>query len=325
MTVASYSKASVPGDNDRASGWALVRAAAAAADQAAATGRAARYAQDDSGQLQELGLAQAGAELAWEPDRGWRSLLPEHDDRRPVVDLYLPICSAHARRPLTVGHIGQSLDGYVATPTGDSYYVTGPANILHLHRMRALCDAVIVGRGTVLADNPQLTTRLATGTNPLRVILDPSLRLDGTQTAFCDGAAPTLRACLATRAGPHGSVSHLVVAELAGRLDLADLLRQLHARGCVRVFVEGGGITVSAFLQAGLLDRLQIATAALLIGEGRPALRLLPSETLAQCLRPDARVFRMGQDIFYDCDLTARAPAQPVDARAADATLARLF
>ena len=309
-------------DADLVSGWSLVLAAAGAAEEAAAADRVAGFACDADGRLRELAVTDASAVLAWEPDRGWRSLLPAQDARSAVFDLYLPFCSAHARCPRTVGHIGQSLDGFVATAAGDSYYVTGPGNLLHLHRMRALCDAVIVGAETVIIDNPRLTTRLATGSNPLRVILDPSRRVAGNQNVFRDGAAPTLRACLAPggAAAVSEGVSDLPVAGFEGRMDLADLLRQLRARGCVRVFVEGGGITVSAFLQAGLLDRLQIAIAPLLIGEGRPALRLPSSQSLAQCLRPAARVFRMGRDVLYDCDMATPSTRDDADTEASAAT-----
>ena len=86
------------------------------------------------------------AVLAWQPGSGWEALLPD-DDRRPLVDLYLPICSATSARPIAVGHLGQSLDGFIATNAGESQYVTGPENLLHMHRMRALCDAVVVGPG----------------------------------------------------------------------------------------------------------------------------------------------------------------------------------
>ena len=79
----------------------------------------------------------------------------------------------------------------------------------------------------------------------------------------------------------------------------------LRARGCARIFVEGGGVTVSAFLEANLLDRLQIAIAPLLIGDGRPAIRLRPPDALGDCHRPRYRVFRMGADVLFDCDLTA--------------------
>ena len=88
-----------------------------------------------------------------------------------------PSAVARAARPITIGHLGQSLDGFIATHSGDAISVTGPENILHLHRLRALCDAVVVGAGTVAADNPRLTTRLVAGSNPVRVILDPACRL----------------------------------------------------------------------------------------------------------------------------------------------------
>ena len=81
------------------------------------------------------------------------------------------------------------------------------------------------------------------------------------------------------------------------------LLQLLRARGCYRIFVEGGGVTVSMFLQANLLDRLQMAIAPLIIGNGRPAIRLPAREALSECRRPRYRVFRMGGDVFFDCDL----------------------
>ena len=314
-----------PAESDHASGWSLVRAAAAAAEAAAAANRPAPYARvAATGLLRELAPEEEGGLLAWEPGTGWRCLLPPQDCRQAVADLYLPLCAAHAARPITVAHLGQSLDGFIATGGGDSYYVTGPANILHLHRLRALCDAVVVGAETVLTDNPRLTARLATGPNPLRVVLDPSRRLPATHHVFSDGAASTVRACLAPNAAFTPGAADLVVAERGGRLDLADLVRQLRARGCSRIFIEGGGVTVSAFLQAGLLDRLQVAIASLLIGEGRPALMLPGREPLAHCVRPAARLFRMGEDILYDCDLAA-STAAPAAAAPTGQSLQRLF
>src|SRR5262245_63269664 len=107
----------------------------------------------------------------------WRSLLAQSDPRAELLNLYLPICSAMSRRPMTIGHLGQSLDGFIATPSGDSQFVTGDDNIVHLHRMRALSDAVVVGAGTVEAGDPQLTVRTVTGHNALRVMFDPARRL----------------------------------------------------------------------------------------------------------------------------------------------------
>jgi diaminohydroxyphosphoribosylaminopyrimidine deaminase / 5-amino-6-(5-phosphoribosylamino)uracil reductase len=254
------------------------------------------------------------AVLAWQPGRGWSSRLLAADPRAPLVDLYLPVCSATRARPITIGHLGQSLDGFIALPSGESHFVTGPENLVHMHRLRALCDAVVVGAGTVAADDPRLTTRLVAGDSPLRVVFDPEGRLPATARVFTDGAAETLYASAGLREGGHGRAESLVLtAGDAG--GMRELVATLHARGCVRIFVEGGGVTVSACVEAGVLDRLQIAIAPVLIGEGRPGIRLTPPTRLSACRRPRCRVFRMGHDILWDCDLRA-APEDGVPAPA---------
>jgi len=287
--------------------WALVSAAAEAAGTVD-TASAGRFA-FAAGRLIRLGREESGAALQWNPAEGWEACVAADDARRDLLDLYLPISSATAERPLTIGHLGQSLDGFIATAAGDSFTVTGPENILHLHRLRALCDAIIVGAGTVAADNPRLTTRLVPGRNPVRVILDPECRLPDDRRVFSDGAALTLRACLAG-AGPgaarRAQVGNILEVPACGRaLDLGNLLRQLRSRGYRRIFVEGGGVTVSSFLDAGLLDRLHLAVAPLLIGDGRPAVRMPAQARLRDCLRFRHRVFRAGDDILFDCDLRA--------------------
>ncbi len=254
--------------------------------------------------------------LEWENGRGWRSLLPQDHPFQSVFDLYLPMCSATGARPIAVGHLGQSLDAFIATHSGDSQFVTGSANIVHLHRMRALSHAVIVGSGTVVADNPQLTTRHVTGPNPLRVVFDPARRLgpDPKYRVFSDTEAPTLYFCardLIRQGETHFGAAEIVsIDDEDPRSDaaLADVFANLRTRGCSRIFVEGGGVTVSAFMQAGLLDRLHVAIAPLIIGDGRPAIRLAPQQKLRDCRRPQYRVFRMGGDMLFDCDLNCEAP-----------------
>jgi riboflavin-specific deaminase-like protein len=247
--------------------------------------------------------------LRWRPGEGWVALLPPGDARRELLDLYLPISSATQATPITVGHLGQSLDGFIATPSGDSQFVTGPENIRHLHRMRALCDAIVVGAGTVAADDPQLTTRHVSGPSPLRVVLDPMRRLGEHYKVFRDDAADTLYVCGRSVVAPGerhvGRASLVAVADTPHGLDVAEVTRLLRARGCYRIFVEGGGVTVSMFLEANQLDRLQVAIAPLIIGSGRPAIRLPPRHSLSDCRRPAYRVFRMGSDILFDCDMKA--------------------
>jgi len=288
----------------------VVLAAATEAEHLAGTAQSAAFALADGGRLRQI-AGDAEAVVVWQPGRGWTAALPPSDPRRALIDLYLPICSATNARPITVGHLGQSLDGFIATHAGDSQYVTGEENIRHLHRMRALCDAVIVGAGTVAADDPQLTTRHVSGPSPVRVVLDPARRLADRYRVFNDDSADTLYVCarsLARDGETHfGRASLVAVDERDEGIDVAAVLRVLRARGCHRIFVEGGGVTVSMFLEANLLDRLQIAIAPLLIGDGRPAIRLSPRAALSECHRPRYRVFRMGADVLFDCELGADA------------------
>ena len=181
--------------------------------------------------------ADPGALIAWRPDVGWENLLPPDDPRSALLDLYLPICSATAAHPVTVGHLGQSLDGFIATHAGESQWVTGQENIAHLHRLRALSDAVIVGAGTVAADDPQLTTRLVPGPNPLRVILDPTRRLTSIYRVFNDDAAETMYACARSLVRPgEDRVGRAAViglpdsADGVAGVDLAELVRLLRAQ-----------------------------------------------------------------------------------------------
>jgi diaminohydroxyphosphoribosylaminopyrimidine deaminase/5-amino-6-(5-phosphoribosylamino)uracil reductase len=248
---------------------------------------------------------------------GWDAAIPPDDPRRPLIDLYLPICSATTARPITVGHLGQSLDGFIATHEGESRWVTGPENMVHMHRMRALSDAVLVGPGTVAIDDPQLTTRLVDGPNPLRVVLDPTRGLEPRYKLFTDGAAETLYICGKSFVMPgetHVGCAHIVAVDDTsdGGIDLRAAMAHLRSRGCARIFIEGGGVTVSMFLAAGLLDRLHVAVAPLLIGDGRPAIRLPARAALGECHRPKYRVFRMGGDVLFDCELAEEAP-EPSD------------
>ncbi len=228
----------------------------------------------------------------------------------PQRALFAPLCEAPRGRPTVVAHLGQSLDGFIATHRGESRFVTGQANLVHLHRLRALSDAVVVGAGTVAADDPRLTTRLVRGPNPLRVVLDPRRRLSTAYRVFRDGAARSLVACAAERAVPgecHGQAEVLGLPSHDGALDLHALLTWLERRGCGAVLVEGGGVTVSAFVAAGLVDRLHLAVAPMVLGDGRPGLRGLANSELPGFGLGRPRVFRMDEDVLLDLHLDAPA------------------
>ena len=244
----------------------------------------------------------------------WETSTPVTDAARELLELYLPL---QRQVELAIAQTGQSLDGRTATESGHSHYVTGPADIRRLHRLRALVDAVVVGSGTIASDNPRLTVREVEGKNPTRVVLDPEGRLDRSSHVFSDGAARTLvvRRALGhdTESSGNGDTLMLPVVEHDGfkGFDPKAILRALRDQGCRRVLIEGGGTTISRFLQAGALDRLHITVAPLLIGSGRPALTLARIESLHQALRPPCRHFRLGDDILFDLDLRQQPEASP--------------
>lgn len=252
--------------------------------------------------------------LTWASDTGWQLQGGWDAPAMELFELFKPLLDFRPEGAAwVIAQLGQSLDGCVATRTGDSSFINGPENLLHVHRLRALCDAVIVGAGTVAADNPRLTTRRVAGPHPTRVLLDPQLRLAGhleTAHVFIDGQAPTLWLCDARWQGDAvarvGADRVLAVSDLLrddGTLHLAHAVTALQSRGLTRLFVEGGGVTVSRFLAQRCLDRLHLAVAPLIIGDGRPGLRFEGPARLAECLRPQCHVYRMGPDHLWDLDL----------------------
>ncbi|RKQ73402.1 RibD family protein [Oceanibaculum indicum] len=208
-------------------------------------------------------------------------------------------CAGLEDGPWVLAHLGQSLDGRIATASGKSHYVTGQENIVHLHRLRALADCVLVGAGTVAADDPALTVRHVPGRNPVRAVIDPMGRLLRDRKIFTDGEVRTL-VLTGTVDGPG---ERFVLPARPEGIAPADILSALRGLGLSRIFIEGGGRTVSGFLQAGLLDRLQIAVAPMLIGSGVPAITLPVIDSLDSALRPPCRIHPMGADVLFDFDL----------------------
>ncbi len=253
--------------------------------------------------------ANAATLLELSPDRTWQSFgNTVQADAALLLNRYLPLLAPQ----LVIGQLGQSLDGRIATANGHSHYVTGPESLVHLHRLRALADAVVVGAGTVLADDPQLTVRHCPGPNPLRVVLDPLRKLPPHRRLFCDGQAPTLVLAAVPAPVPvpvpvpaanRAETALLSVADDGSGFAPAEVLSLLAARGAHRILVEGGGITVSRFLAAGALDRLHVVVAPMLIGSGRPGLSLPAIDHLDQALRPAHRRESLGEDVLYELQL----------------------
>ncbi len=183
-----------------------------------------------------------------------------------------------ADRPLVVLAWAQTLDGSVAWPDGSPLTISSPASFHFTHRLRAFCDAIIVGIGTVLADDPRLTARDAPGEQPRPIVLDTHLRLPPRARLFDHPRSPWLLAGPDPDAerqqqlGQRGAVILTVPLAGDGRIDLLAALRILRQRGIRTLMVEGGPTVHAAFLQEGLADWLAVTLGPQLLG-GLPALR----------------------------------------------------
>jgi riboflavin-specific deaminase-like protein len=185
----------------------------------------------------------------------------------PLWNLYAPVAEGRGEPAFVIGQLGQSLDGRVATATGKSRYINGPEAIRHLHRLRALVDAVVVGVGTVIADDPQLSVREVEGPCPARVVIDPNFRMPDCARMLGDGAGPIFAIQTQARARAEG-VEPIVVAEAGDGIAPGAIVAALAARGFRRILIEGGARTVSAFLAARALHRLHLSIAPMVGADG---------------------------------------------------------
>ena len=194
-------------------------------------------------------------------------------------------------RPLVTLKIAQSIDGKTATATGESKWITGEAARAYGHLLRARFDAILIGIGTALADDPQLTCRLPglEDRSPLRVVLDTRLKLSDWSKLASAGETPTLVYTTADGGGALAACGVEVVKiarDARGRPDLAAVLADLGRRGITRLLVEGGATVHSSFLDRGLADRLEIFRSPLVLGAaGHNGIDSLAALTLGEAPR----------------------------------------
>lgn len=224
----------------------------------------------------------------------------------PWEEIFGPLRSG-AHDSVVVGQIGQSLDGRVATMNGHSHYINGPAGLAHLHRLRALVDAVVIGVGTALADDPLLTVRRVSGPQPARVILDPAGRLPASAKVFArDGIRRLVITAEDARPQLPPEIEIVRLRALQRRIAPDAILTALAEHGLRRILIEGGAETVSRFLAAGYLDRLHVVVAPIIIGDGKPSFPLPPITRMDQAMRAPMHIHRLGDEVLFDCDLSAQ-------------------
>ena len=221
-------------------------------------------------------------------------------------------------RPYVVIKYAQSVDGRIATSTGDSRWISGEAERALSHALRAACDAVLVGAGTIVADDPLLTVRLVGGASPRRVVVDSRLRLP-LDAAIFGGDAATM--VLTTALGDaqkrvflqRRGVEVTDVASSEDGVDLVEAMAKLRRSGVESLLVEGGARVITSLLRKGLVDRIVVAVAPILLGSGTEAVGDLGVARVCDGLRLSNRsVHVFGDDIVMTWDVAAEAARAPL-------------
>ena len=236
---------------------------------------------------------------------------------QPWEDLFGPLRKGVVDELVLIGQCGQSIDGRIATPSGDSHYINGEAGLDHLHRLRSLVDAVVIGARTAIADDPQLTVRRVGGPNPVRIVIDPQRRLDSSARVLRDDGIRRIVITARREETPVlPGVEILPLEHDGGQLSPTAIAGALKERGFRRILIEGGADTVSRFLAARCLDRLHILVAPIILGAGRSSLTLPPLQRARDALSVPMRAHRLwpndlsedqlnrSVDILLDCDLS---------------------
>jgi diaminohydroxyphosphoribosylaminopyrimidine deaminase/5-amino-6-(5-phosphoribosylamino)uracil reductase len=210
-----------------------------------------------------------------------------------LIELYLPYCLAplHARRmgrAFTVSHFAQSLDGRIATRGGDARWIGCDENRVHAHRMRALCDGILIGARTLRADRPALTVRHAEGPDPIRIVLGGAGDIECLQRA---GSSAIV--LIGDDLGPSSAdVEHVVLPRTNGRIATTAILEELYRNDILSVYIEGGATTTSTFLSEGNIDVLQLHISPMIIGPGINSFASPSIQSVQDSVRFDPHVYR---------------------------------
>ena len=215
---------------------------------------------------------------------------------------------AVVRPGITVSY-AQTLDGRLATSDGNSRWISGPDSLRFAHALRAEHDAIVVGAGTACTDDPSLTVRHVPGDDPLRVVVDSTLRTPLTAAVLADGAAKGTVLAVTERAPEDrcedalslGATVLRLPKNSAGRVDLGILMKELHGFGVRSVMVEGGAALITALLRDRLVDRLAVCVAPKILGRGIEAVGDLGICDLTDSLAlADTTITPYGADTVFD-------------------------
>ena len=214
-----------------------------------------------------------------------------------LINIYLRLIFVN-NGPYFIGHLAQSLDGFIATKTGESKYISSKENLEHVHMLRCISDVIIVGSNTVRKDNPKLTVRLVKGDNPMRLILDKNNELHNKFNVFSNKDGLGFKVISSKIKNNDNHIFSLPLHK--GYFKMDDLICLLKKLNKNIIFVEGGGSLLSKFFDSGFLNQLQICMCPIILGAGKNSFLLKIHDDIPKLNFRQVKYLRMGTDILCD-------------------------
>ena len=200
-----------------------------------------------------------------------------------------------------IGQIGQSLDGKIALNNGSSHYINEKESITYLHCLRSISDGVLVGVNTIIKDNPLLTTRKIKGPNPIRLIIDPTLKLTNKYKIFKDDN----KNIIFTNSSKEKKFINTTIVKFPKKNFTQNIYDYLEKTSLQTILIEGGPTTLSHFIELKLLNYMQFIISPTIIGSGIDSVRLKPISDLKNALRVKNTICKLGKEIIVTLDFNS--------------------
>ena len=224
-----------------------------------------------------------------------------NSDLKILMESYLQIIFNKSKYPYIFGHLAQTLDGYIATESGESRYISSIDNLEHLHMLRAISDVVLVGSNTVKFDNPKLTTRLVKGPNPMRVVIDKNDAIKNSCNLLKNKDRKGFK-IISDRLKPNDKNIFLLPLK-KDEFRIADIISLLKSLGNKIIFIEGGGSIISHFYRKKFLNRLHLCISPILIGRGINSFIIDKDVKINEAKIKKISYIKMGKDILCNIKL----------------------
>ena len=224
-----------------------------------------------------------------------------NSDLKILMESYLQIIFNKSKYPYIFGHLAQTLDGYIATESGESRYISSIDNLEHLHMLRAISDVILVGSNTVKFDNPKLTTRLVKGPNPMRVVIDKNDTIKNSCNLLKNRDGKGFK-IVSDKLKPN-SKNIFSLPLKKDEFRITDIISLLESLGNKIIFIEGGGNIISHFYRKKFLNRLHLCISPILIGRGINSFIIDKDVKINEAKIRKIVYIKMGKDILCNIKL----------------------